>query len=158
MHLWITAYYNCCFDMHGHNARVCCVPQRSRCRSRHLWRSAYPDGRTDLLRTARSVFHCHFVEPHCADCCSRLFFYWSRYLFDLRGYSVLPNALPAEDMRAINDWIDGLDLERRPIGDWEGDVEIHSYCAGSSHLVFCVGYCSTSGKSLGRTGRRADAS
>ena len=65
-----------------------------------------------------------------------MIFYWSRYLFDLRGYSVLPNALPAEDIRAINDWIDGLDLERRPIGDWEGDVEIHSYCAGSSHLCF----------------------
>jgi hypothetical protein len=51
------------------------------------------------------------------------------YLFDLRGYSVLPNALPAEDVTAINDWIDDLDLESRPIGDWEGDVEIHSYCA-----------------------------
>jgi len=27
----------------------------------------------------------------------------------------------------MNDWIDALNLEQRPIGDWEGDVEIHSY-------------------------------
>eukprot|EP01043_Picozoa_sp_COSAG02_P059531 COSAG02_NODE_7606_length_2936_cov_5.615791_5_plen_89_part_00 len=54
-----------------------------------------------------------------------------RYLFDLRGYSVLPNALPDDDIRAINDWIDDLELEKRPVGDWEGDVEIHSYCASS---------------------------
>ena len=50
----------------------------------------------------------------------------------MRGYTVLPNALPADEIKEINDWIDGLELERRPIGDWEGDVEIHSYCALSS--------------------------
>ena len=47
----------------------------------------------------------------------------------MRGYTVLPNALPADEVKEINDWIDGLELESRPIGDWEGDVEIHSYCA-----------------------------
>lgn len=61
-----------------------------------------------------------------------------RYLFDLRGYSVLPNALPAEDIRAINDWIDVLELEKRPVGDWEGDVEIHSYCASSVSVYFAL--------------------
>ena len=49
------------------------------------------------------------------------------YLFDLRGYSVLPQALSAAGVKEINDYIDALDLESRPIGDWEGDVEIHSY-------------------------------
>ena len=53
----------------------------------------------------------------------------ARYLFDLRGYTVLPNAISAEEIQAINGWVDRLDLESRPIGDWEGDVEIHSYCA-----------------------------
>jgi hypothetical protein len=27
----------------------------------------------------------------------------------------------------MNGWIDDLDLPARPIGDWEGGVEIHSY-------------------------------
>ena len=82
----------------------------------------------------------------------------SRYLFDLRGYSVLPNALPAADIRAINDWIDGLQLESRPIGDWEGDVEIHSYCTRPSNLHFALECLSTYSKPLEQIGSRVDAS
>jgi len=33
----------------------------------------------------------------------------------------------ATQVKEMNDWIDALNLEQRPIGDWEGDVEIHSY-------------------------------
>lgn len=49
------------------------------------------------------------------------------FLFDLRGYSVLPQALSTAEVKEINDYVDALDLESRPIGDWEGDVELHSY-------------------------------
>ena len=47
-------------------------------------------------------------------------------MFDLTGYSHVPNALGAEELRSINDWIDALG----PVdgmGEWYGRVQSHSY-------------------------------
>ena len=49
------------------------------------------------------------------------------YLFDLTGYTVLPSCIPPGQVKEMNDWVDALELEKRNIGDWEGNVEIHSY-------------------------------
>lgn len=47
------------------------------------------------------------------------------YLFDLRGYMILRDALPADHVASINRWIDQLpELES---GQWMGGVEVHSY-------------------------------
>ncbi len=48
-----------------------------------------------------------------------------RYLFDLRGYLVLRNALDAEHLRALNEGLDALlPLE---IGEWNGYVQGHNF-------------------------------
>ena len=47
------------------------------------------------------------------------------YLFDLRGYSVIPQALDPDHVRAVNAWIDALPpLE--PDG-WYGNIYVHTY-------------------------------
>lgn len=48
-----------------------------------------------------------------------------RYLFDLRGYLVLRNALDAAELRALNAGIDAL-LPLQ-VGEWQGFVQGHNY-------------------------------
>ena len=47
------------------------------------------------------------------------------YLFDLRGYLVLPGALIAEEVTALNDGLDAIPLLRR--GEWYGYIHGHQY-------------------------------
>jgi hypothetical protein len=47
------------------------------------------------------------------------------YLFDLRGYLKLEQALSPAQVAAINAWVDAQP-PRRP-GEWIGDVQLHSY-------------------------------
>jgi hypothetical protein len=51
------------------------------------------------------------------------------YLFDLRGYRIIPRALSPEDLRAINAFADQHDTPDRKPGDWIGDVEVQTYQA-----------------------------
>jgi len=47
------------------------------------------------------------------------------YLFDLRGYLILDDALNAEQLRTINDWVDRQpDVPR---GAWIGNVHTHAF-------------------------------
>ena len=47
------------------------------------------------------------------------------YLFDLRGYAVIPQALDADHMGAVNAWIDALPpLEQ---DQWYGNIYVHTY-------------------------------
>ncbi|MDE0069586.1 MAG: phytanoyl-CoA dioxygenase family protein [Caldilineaceae bacterium] len=47
------------------------------------------------------------------------------YLFDLRGYTVVRQALDADHVGAVNDWIDALPpLEQE---QWYGNVYVHTY-------------------------------
>ena len=47
------------------------------------------------------------------------------YLFDLRGYTIIREALDRDHLGALNDWIDALPpLET---GQWFGNVYTHSY-------------------------------
>jgi len=48
------------------------------------------------------------------------------YLFDLRGYHIIDNALTAEQLEWINAWID-LQPRDLPMGTWLGNVETHTY-------------------------------
>ena len=50
------------------------------------------------------------------------------YMFDLRGYVVLPSVLSAAELGEINSYIDGLQPVQ-PHGQWHGNVEVHSYYA-----------------------------
>jgi hypothetical protein len=47
------------------------------------------------------------------------------YLFDLRGYCVIPQALAPDHLRALNAWID--DLPPLTTGQWFGNVYTQSY-------------------------------
>ena len=47
------------------------------------------------------------------------------YLFDLRGYTVIPQALDAGHLRAVNEWIDALPLLEQD--QWYGNVYVHTY-------------------------------
>ena len=47
------------------------------------------------------------------------------YLFDLRGYLILDQALFADELAAINGWIDAQ--PPATVGSWLGDVEVHTY-------------------------------
>ena len=47
------------------------------------------------------------------------------YLFDLRGYTVIPNALDPDHIRAMNAWIDALPL--LAMSQWVGNVYVHTY-------------------------------
>lgn len=49
------------------------------------------------------------------------------YLFDLRGYLVLENAIPPEDIAAINTTLDELETRVRAGEHWVGGVHAHSY-------------------------------
>lgn len=61
------------------------------------------------------------------------------YMFDLTGFSVIPNALSEHELAAVNAWVDGIsdDLhggsndggaaEGGPLAQWFGRVESHSY-------------------------------
>ena len=48
-----------------------------------------------------------------------------QYMFDLRGYTILENALDADHVKAMNDWIDALP----PLDgvEWHGNVQVASY-------------------------------
>lgn len=48
-----------------------------------------------------------------------------QYLFDLRGYTVLRNALLPEHVAAIREWVENL--PELTAGQWLGCVEVHSY-------------------------------
>lgn len=48
------------------------------------------------------------------------------YLFDLRGYHIIDNALSPEQVEWINAWID-LQPRDLPMGAWIGNVETHTY-------------------------------
>ena len=47
-------------------------------------------------------------------------------VFDLTGFTHIRNALRPEELRAINEYIDGLG-EVKGMGEWYGQVESHSY-------------------------------
>ncbi|MEX0745438.1 MAG: phytanoyl-CoA dioxygenase family protein [Phycisphaeraceae bacterium] len=49
------------------------------------------------------------------------------YLFDLHGYRIIRNALSAEQLAAINAWVDAQDVDALEPGDWIGDVEVQTY-------------------------------
>ncbi len=57
------------------------------------------------------------------------------YLFDLNGYIILKNAIAAQDLQEMNQWVedhwDYVDAERRSLahesGAWIGHVETHTY-------------------------------
>lgn len=48
------------------------------------------------------------------------------YLFDLRGYHIIDNALSSAQLEWINAWID-LQPRDLPMGAWLGNVETHTY-------------------------------
>jgi len=48
------------------------------------------------------------------------------YVFDLRGYHIIDNALSAEQLEWINAWIDLQPRDLEP-GTWLGNVETHTY-------------------------------
>jgi hypothetical protein len=48
------------------------------------------------------------------------------YLFDLRGYLILDQALSPADQAEINGWIDAQP-SGAALGSWHGDVELHTY-------------------------------
>ncbi len=47
------------------------------------------------------------------------------FFFDLRGYAILPGALAADHVHAINAWVDALPPLQA--GDWLGNIEVHTY-------------------------------
>ncbi|MEM7624259.1 MAG: phytanoyl-CoA dioxygenase family protein [Planctomycetota bacterium] len=49
------------------------------------------------------------------------------YLFDLQGFTVLRGALSAEQLAAINGFVDAQDVDALEPGQWIGDVETHTY-------------------------------
>src|SRR5690606_16217459 len=49
------------------------------------------------------------------------------YLFDLQGYRILEGALEAEELDAINEWVDAQDAASLEPGQWIGDVETQTY-------------------------------
>lgn len=50
------------------------------------------------------------------------------YLFDLRGYLVLKDAVSPDHVAALNQWIDDRgDLTKYEKGEWIGGVEVHGY-------------------------------
>ncbi|MEM1097161.1 MAG: phytanoyl-CoA dioxygenase family protein [Planctomycetota bacterium] len=49
------------------------------------------------------------------------------YLFDLRGFRVIQNALSDDQLRRINDFIDAHPADQLKSGEWIGNVETHSY-------------------------------
>lgn len=51
------------------------------------------------------------------------------YLFDVNGFRVLRGALTADQLAALNAWVDAQDLDALRPGDWIGDVEVHTYGA-----------------------------
>ena len=56
------------------------------------------------------------------------------YLFDLRGYCVLRNALTRGQLDAINGWVDAQPPAKP--GDWLGNVEAHVYSSGVNDLNY----------------------
>jgi hypothetical protein len=48
------------------------------------------------------------------------------YLFDLRGYLILDQALGPAELAEINGWID-VQPPDAALGSWQGDVELHTY-------------------------------
>ena len=53
------------------------------------------------------------------------------YLFDLRGFDILENALSAEQLEQINAFIDAHDIAELQTGEWIGHVETHKYGAST---------------------------
>ena len=49
------------------------------------------------------------------------------FLFDVRGYRILRNALSSEQLAAINGYIDRSNWQDLEPGTWLGDVETHTY-------------------------------
>ena len=49
------------------------------------------------------------------------------YLFDLRGFDIIENALSPEQLKDINDWVDQYDIASLKTGQWLGHVETHKY-------------------------------
>lgn len=49
------------------------------------------------------------------------------YLFDLRGFQVIPSAVSVDQLRRIHTWVDAIDLTAVKPGEWFGDVEAHTY-------------------------------
>ena len=49
------------------------------------------------------------------------------FLFDLQGFTVLRGALSAEELQAINRFVDDHQPQSREPGQWIGDVEMHTY-------------------------------
>lgn len=49
------------------------------------------------------------------------------FLFDINGFRVLRGALGADQLAAINEWVDEHDVDALGMGDWIGDVEVHTY-------------------------------
>lgn len=55
-----------------------------------------------------------------------------RYLFDLRGYIILRNAIPAEILSGLNASLD--DLRHTPPGEWNGRVHGHFFASANEGL------------------------
>lgn len=53
--------------------------------------------------------------------------YEKDYLFDLRGYLILDDALSADQLQRMNAWIDEHPALDKDLGEWVGNVELHTY-------------------------------
>lgn len=49
------------------------------------------------------------------------------YLFDVRGFDVIQGALSADDLAAVNAFVDRHDIQNLSTGTWLGHVETHNY-------------------------------
>ena len=58
------------------------------------------------------------------------------YLFDLRGFAVVENALSPEQLAQINAYVDQHDIATLETGRWLGHVETHRYGGASDGINF----------------------